>query len=81
MKERKCVRNLQPEEDGAAETRCDGRAAALPVPLPLCSWGKEGANVGETLNPGRRESWREGVFNVWVYFSLSYSDLIGNTFH
>ena len=25
-----------------------------------------------------REGWGEGVFNIVFYFSLSYSDLIGN---
>jgi len=30
------------------------------------------------LSPGRREAWREGVCNIWVYFLLLYSDFIGN---
>ena len=30
------------------------------------------------MSPGRTEGWGEGVFKIWFYFSLSYSDLIGN---
>jgi len=26
----------------------------------------------------RREGWEEGVFKIWFYFSLSYSDSIGD---
>jgi len=31
------------------------------------------------LRPGRREGCGEGVFKIWFYFSLSYSDLLGDT--
>jgi len=30
------------------------------------------------LSLGRREEWGDGVFKIWFYFSLSYSDLAGN---
>jgi len=30
------------------------------------------------LSPGRREGWGEDVLRFRFYFSLSYSDLIGN---
>jgi len=33
---------------------------------------------GVKLSPGRWKEWGGGVFKIWVYFSLSYSDLIGN---
>lgn len=34
--------------------------------------------LGVKIGPGRRESWEEGIFKIWLYFSLSYSDLLGN---
>lgn len=47
-----------------------------------CATGREEAeNLGVELSSGRREGWGEGVFNIWVYFSLSYSALIGNKFN
>lgn len=30
------------------------------------------------LSPGRREEWKEAVFKIWFYFSLPFSDLVGN---
>jgi len=34
--------------------------------------------MGVKLSPGRREGWGEGAFKICTYFSLSYSDLIGD---
>ena len=34
--------------------------------------------MGVKLSLGRREGWGEGVFKIWFYFSLSYSNLIGD---
>jgi len=35
-------------------------------------------NLGGKLSPGRREGWKEGVLRHVFYFSLSFSDLIGD---
>ena len=45
---------------------------------PCAAWGEELENLGEKLSPGRKEGWGEGVFKTWFYFSLFYSNLIGN---
>jgi len=39
---------------------------------------EEVENSGVKLSPGRREGWEEDVFKIWFYFSLSYSDVIGD---
>jgi len=30
------------------------------------------------MSPGRTEGWGEGVFKIWFYFSLSFSNLVIN---
>jgi len=71
------VRSPPPEEEGAAETKCD-ELTATPIPHPLAlPVGRQERN-GSEVEPGRREGWGEGVFKIWNYFSLSYSDLIGD---
>jgi len=34
--------------------------------------------MGVKLSLERKEGLGEGVFKIWFYFSLSYSDLTGN---
>ena len=66
------------EQEGVAETTCD-ELTATPIPRPPAPLGeKEVENSGVKLSLGRREGWGEGVFKIWFYFSLSYSDLTGN---
>ena len=72
------VRNLPPEEEGAAETTCDELTAVPPFPIPLRCSGAGGREMGVKLSPGRRDGWGEGVLRFRFYFSLSWSDLIGN---
>ena len=81
LEQGKSVRSPPPEEEGAGETTCD-ELTTIPIshpPAPLRERRKRKSEV--KLSPGRREGWREGVFKIWVYFSLSYSDLIGNNLH
>ena len=72
------MRSPPPEEEGAAETTCD-ELTTTPIPASLCRWRwEEVEESGAKLSLGRREGWGEGVFKIWFYFSLSYSDLTGN---
>jgi len=66
------------EEEGAAEALCD-ELTITPISLsPCAAHGEEAENLGVELSPGRREGWGEGVLRFSFYFSLPYSDLIGN---
>jgi len=61
------------EEKGAAERMCDELSPSH------CTPGvEEVENSGIKLSQGRREGWGGGVFEIWVYFSLCYSDFIGD---
>ena len=62
------------EEEGAAETMCD-ELTATPFPYATPK-GKEVENLGVKSSLRRREGWGKGVFMIWFYFSLPYSDLI-----
>ena len=60
------------------QRQCDELTATL-IPRPrVLLWEEEVENLWVKLNPGRRERWREGVIRFSFYFSLSYSDWIGN---
>lgn len=69
------------EEEGAAETKCDELTAiSIPSPLALLR-GRKQSKSEVKLNLGGRERWTEvgrRCFQVWIYFSLSCSNLIGN---
>jgi len=68
------VRSLPPEEEGTAETTCDELTAA-PIPHPPALLrGRRERKSGVKLSLRRKEGWGEGVFRIWFYFSLSYSD-------
>ena len=74
----KSVRSPPPEEERAAETMCDEQTTT-PIPHPPAPLRREEVeNSGVKLSLGRNEAWGEGVFKICFYFSLSYSDLIGN---
>jgi len=78
LEQEKGVRSTPPEEEGAAETRCD-ELTVTPIPrTPVSLGGRRERKSGVKLSPGRKEESGEGIFKIWVYFSLSYSDLIGN---
>jgi len=67
-----------PEEEGAADTTCDELTIA-PIPhapaMLGCGRGKEFVTEVE---PGKKGGVGGRFFKIWVYFSLSYSDLIGD---
>jgi len=78
LEQGKSVRSPLAEEEGAAETACE-ELTAIPIPhstKPLC--GEKVENMGVKLSPGIRKGWGEGVLRFSFYFSLPYSDLIGN---
>ena len=78
LEQGKSVRSPPPEEEGAAETLCD-ELTATPIPIPLCLWGRGGRGIGTKAEPGKKGGvGGRCVFNIWFYFSLAYSDLIGN---
>ena len=50
-----------------------------PFPVALLCSGGGGTESGVKFSPGKREGWGgegEGVFKIWFYFSLSYSDFL-----
>jgi len=59
-----------------AEKMCDELTTA-PIPRPPVLLEGGGGEKGVKLSPGRREGWGK-IFKIWIYFSLSYSHLIGD---
>lgn len=57
-----------------------GQTTRSPTPHPpaLGLVGQEGEKWGAEPSPGRRERLGGGVFKMWLYFSLPYSDYISN---
>jgi len=75
----KSVRSPPPAKEGAAETTCD-ELTVTPIPRPsalLGGWGG-GRETGVKLSPGKKGGVGGRCFKIWIYFSLSYSDLIGD---
>jgi len=71
------VRLLPPEEKGAAETTCDELTTA-PIPRPPALLrGRRERNRSEA-EPRKKGGVGGRCFKIWIYFSLSYSDLIGD---
>lgn len=71
------MRNLPPEEEGAAEKTC-GELTTIPIfchPELLCEEEVEKLEV--KLSLGRVEDWGR-CFKICFYLSLFYSDLIDN---
>ena len=72
------MRSPPPEEEGAAETMRD-ELTTTPIPRPPVLLGGGGRELRSKVKSRKNgEGWGEGVFKIWVYFSLSYSDLTGN---
>lgn len=70
------VRSPPLEKEGVAETLDELIPILFLIP---CTTGWEDVeNSGVMLSPGRRGGGRKGVFKLWLYCSLSYSDLINN---
>jgi len=73
----KSVRSLAPEGQGAAETMCD-ELTVTPIPhLPAPLGGRRERNRIET-EPRKQGGVGARHLKIWIYFSLSYSDLIGD---
>jgi len=70
------VRSPPPEEKGAAETTCD-ELTVTPISCPPALLRGGEREMGVKLSPGRRRGGGR-CLKIWFYFSLSYSDLIGD---
>ena len=71
------VRSPPPEEEGAAETTGDELTAA-PIPRPPALLRGRKERNGSEVEPGKKGGVGGRCFKIWFYFSLSYSDLIGD---
>ena len=50
----------------------------LPSPSPCTTRGAEAEEIGSKVEPGKKGGGGGRCFKIWFYFSLPYSDLIGN---
>jgi len=66
-----------PEGQGAAETKCD-ELTIIPIPHPPAPLGGRRERNGSEVKPGKKGGVGGRCFKIWIYFSLSYSDLIGD---
>jgi len=71
------VRSPPPEEEGAAETACD-ELTTTPISRPPVPLGGRGERNGSEAEPGKKGGVGGRCINIWIYFSLSCSDLIGD---
>jgi len=71
------VRSPPPEEKGAAETTCD-ELTTTPIPRPPAPLGGRRERNGSEVEPGKKGMVGGRCFKIWIYFSLSYSDLSGD---
>jgi len=80
MEQGKNVRRLPPEGQGAAETTCD-ELTVTPIPCPPAPLGGRRERNGSKAEPGKKGGVGRRCLKIWIYFSLSYSDLIGDEFN
>jgi len=71
------VRSPPPEEEGVAETTCD-ELTTTPIPHPPALLGGRRERNGSEAEPGKKGGVGGRCFKIRIYFSLSYSDLIGD---
>jgi len=71
------VRSPPPEEEGAAETKCD-ELTITPIPCPPALFGGRRERNGSEAEPRKKGGVGGRSFKVWIYFSLSYSGLLGD---
>jgi len=71
------VRSLPSEEEGAAETVCD-ELTVTPIHCPSAPLGGRRERNGSEAEPGKKGGVGGRCFKTWIYFSLSYSGLIGD---
>jgi len=74
------VRSPPPEGQGAAETTCD-ELTVTPIPHPPAPLGGRRERNGTEAEPGKKGGVGGRCFKIWVYFSLSHSDLISDKLH
>lgn len=67
------------EEEGAAEAMCNDLTTIF-IPIPLCCLGEGSREAVSEGEYGKKEEVGRTCFQFWVYFSMSYSDLIGGKF-
>jgi len=66
-----------PEEEAAAETMCD-ELTTVPTPCPpVLLGGRRQRKIRSEVEPGKKGRVGGRCFKICFYFSLSYSDLIG----
>jgi len=71
------VRSPPPEEEGGAETTRDERTT-VPIPHPPALLGGRRERNGSEAEPGKKGGVGGRCLKIWIYFSLSHSDLIGD---
>jgi len=77
LEQGKSVRSLPPEEEGVAERACDELTAA-PIHRPPVPHGGRRERNGSEAELGKKGGVGGRCFKIWLYFSLSYSDLTGD---
>jgi len=77
LEQGKSVKNPPPEEEGAAEITWD-ELTATPIPHPPVLLGGRRERNGSEVEPGTKGGVGRRCLKIWFYFSLSYSDLIGD---
>lgn len=65
-------------EEGA-EAMCD-EWTTTPIPVPLHCLGERGREAVSEVDSGKKGKVGGRCFHIWVYFSVSYFDLIGSKF-
>lgn len=61
---------MEGKEKGVAETSCD-EFRVSPGSVLLKSSRERKTKM--KFSPGRRERWGNGVYKIWIYFSLTHS--------
>jgi len=77
LEQGKSVKSPPPEEHGAAETMCD-ELTATPIPRPPSLPEGRRERNGSEVEPRMKGGVGGRCVKIWIYFSLSYSDLIGD---
>jgi len=68
---------LESKEVGVAETTWDG-LTATPVACSPVLLREGGGEIGSEVEPGKKGGVGGKCLEIWFYFLLSYSSLIGN---
>jgi len=67
LEQGRSVRSLPPEEEGAAETRCD-ELTVTPIPRPPVPLGGRRERNGREAEPGKKGGVGGRCFKIWFYF-------------